>query len=87
MGSDLTELSKEELIKHIEILNNNIDVAYRDKCENYISKDKIKTIIEDYKKQIEKMEKDDDGVGFTLGRKWSDLIAKVEFGKSLLEKE
>ena len=33
------------------------------------------------------MEKDDIGVGFTLGKEWSDLKAKVEFGQSLLEKE
>ena len=49
--------------------------------------DKIKAKIEDYKKQIEKMEKDDIGRGFTLGKEWSDLKAKVEFGQSLLEKE
>lgn len=49
--------------------------------------DKIKAKIEEYEKQIEKMEKDDDGVGFTLGKEWSDLKAKVEFGQSLLEKE
>ena len=50
-------------------------------------KDKIKAKIEEYKKQIEKMEKDDIGRGFTLGKEWSDLKAKVEFGQSLLEKE
>ena len=53
----------------------------------YISKDKIKAKIEEYKKQLEKIEKDDIGVGFTLGKEWSDLKAKVEFGQSLLEKE
>ncbi len=50
-------------------------------------KDKIKAKIEEYKKQIEKMKKDDIGRGFTLGKEWSDLKAKVEFGQSLLEKE
>lgn len=55
--------------------------------DNYISKDKLKAKIEEYKKQIEKMEKDDIGRGFTLGKEWSDLKAKVEFGQSLLEKE
>ncbi len=50
-------------------------------------KDKIKAKIKEYKKQIEKMEKDDVGIGFTLGKEWSDLKAKVEFGQSLLEKE
>lgn len=49
--------------------------------------DKIKAKIEEYKKQIEKMEKDDVGIGFTLGKEWSDLKAKVEFGQSLLERE
>lgn len=49
--------------------------------------DKIKVKIEEYEKQIEKMEKDDIGVGFTLGKEWSDLKAKIEFGQSLLEKE
>ena len=49
--------------------------------------EKIKAKIEEYKKQIEKMEKDDNGIGFTLGKEWSDLKAKVEFGQSLLEKE
>ena len=53
----------------------------------HIHKDKIKAKIEEYKKQIEKMEKDDIGIGFTLGKEWSDLKAKVEFGQSLLKKE
>lgn len=52
MGSDLTELSKEELIKHIETLNHNIDVAYKDKCENYINKENIRDIIEDLEVNI-----------------------------------
>ena len=52
-----------------------------------VPKEKIKAKIEEYKKQIEKMEKDDNGIGFTLGKEWSDLKAKVEFGQSLLEKE
>lgn len=49
MGSDLTELSKEELIRHIEILYHNMNVDYKDKCENYISKDKIRDEIESLK--------------------------------------
>lgn len=54
---------------------------------DFISKNKIKAKIEEYKKQIAKMEKDDVGIGFTLGKEWSDLKAKIEFGQSLLEKE
>lgn len=76
-----------------EVINDNFDEQYRklvDVIRNEISKDweeKIKAKIEEYKKQIEKMEKDDNGIGFTLGKEWSDLKAKVEFGQSLLEKE
>ena len=60
-------------------------IEYQDLYEKL--QDKIKAKIEEYKKQIEKMEKDDIGRGFTLGKEWSDLKAKVEFGQSLLEKE
>ena len=63
MESDLTELSKEELIRHIEILNHNINVSYKDQCENYVSKDKIR----DIKKAIEwrrNQEIEDIGVSF-----------------------
>lgn len=49
MESDLTELSKEELIRHIEILYHNMDVDYKDKCKNYINKDKIKRKIDELK--------------------------------------
>lgn len=80
-------------IRKYEVINDNFDEQYRklvDVIRNEISKDweeKIKAKIEEYKKQIEKMEKDDNGIGFTLGKEWSDLKAKVEFGQSLLEKE
>ena len=68
---------RENFHKQIEISKN------KDKKWEY----KIKAKIEEYKKQIEKMKKDDVGIGFTLGKEWSDLKAKVEFGQSLLEKE
>lgn len=49
-----------------------------------IPKSLVREKMEKYKKQIEKMEKEDIGIGFTLGKEWSDLKAKVEFGQDLL---
>lgn len=55
---------------------------------NYvIPKQIVKDKIEEYDKQRIKMEKDDIGVGFTLGKEWSDLKAKIEALQDLLEKE
>lgn len=55
--------------------------------ENYIEKSKIKEKIEEYNKRRIKMEKDDIGIGFTLGKEWSDLKAKIEVLQELLEEE
>ena len=54
---------------------------------NYIPKSKVKEKIEEYDKQRIKMEKDDIGVGFTLGKEWSDLKAKIEVLQELLREE
>lgn len=55
---------------------------------NYvIPKQIVKDKIEEYDKQRIKMEKDDIGVGFTLGKEWSDLKAKIEALQDFLEKE
>ena len=75
----------EELKEGYKIQEHNYQVAMEEIEQRW--EDKIKAKIEEYEKQIEKMEKDDIGVGFTLGKEWSDLKAKVEFGQSLLEKE
>lgn len=53
--------------------------------ENYIPVSLVKDKIEEYDKQRIKMEKDDIGVGFTLGKEWSDLKAKVQVLQQLLE--
>ena len=48
---------------------------------------KVKEKIEEYDKQRIKMEKDDIGIGFTLGKEWSDLKAKIEVLQELLREE
>lgn len=53
--------------------------------KNFIPKSKIREKIEEYDKQRSKMEKDDNGVGFTLGNEWSDLKAKIQVLQDLLE--
>lgn len=55
--------------------------------ENYIPVSLVKDKIEEYDKQRIKMEKDDIGVGFTLGKEWSDLKAKIEVLQELLREE
>lgn len=97
-SKEIEEL-KEDRKKYAEEYIHNNPWLYKQLNENYILRvetdglcskkweEKIKAKIEEYKKQIEKMEKDDNGIGFTLGKEWSDLKAKVEFGQSLLEKE
>ena len=52
----------------------------------FINKQVVKEKIEEYDKQRIKMEKDDIGVGFTLGKEWSDLKAKIEALQDLLER-
>lgn len=63
-----------ERVKQLEIIQ-----------EDYIPKSKVKEKIEEYDKQRIKMEKDDIGVGFTLGKEWSDLKAKLQVLQELLE--
>lgn len=48
-------------------------------------KETIRKKREKYNKQRIKMEKDDIGVGFTLGKEWSDLKAKITVLQDLLE--
>ena len=64
-------------------------IHYENSLDNmerlYIDKDKVKEKIEEYDKQRIKMEKDDIGVGFTLGKEWSDLKAKLQVLQELLE--
>lgn len=61
--------------------------GYKWEYVKYIEVDKIRDKIEEYQKQITKMEEDDIGIGFTLGKEWSDLKAKVNILKELLEEE
>lgn len=85
-SKEIEELKEDKygLEEEVQMQAKNIMLCEEALCE---MQDKIKAKIEEYKKQIEKMEKDDIGRGFTLGKEWSDLKAKVEFGQSLLEKE
>jgi hypothetical protein len=79
--------------KQLEEENKSKQKAYDDcYCEykhykqfDSIPKSKVKDKIEEYDKQRIKMEKDDIGVGFTLGKEWSDLKAKIESLQELLE--
>ena len=90
-----------EKVKQLEEENKTLNernqylVKYRAKLEkelyesneNYIPVSLVKDKIEEYDKQRIKMEKDDIGVGFTLGKEWSDLKAKIEALQGLLQKE
>jgi hypothetical protein len=89
----IEELQKEneELKEENESLQKAYDDCY---CEykhykqfDSIPKSKVKDKIEEYDKQRIKMEKDDIGVGFTLGKEWSDLKAKIEVLQELLREE
>lgn len=67
---------------------NELEKDLFENSSNYVIKKQIvKDKIEEYDKQRIKMEKDDIGVGFTLGKEWSDLKAKIEALQDLLEKE
>ena len=67
---------------------NELEKDLFENSSNYvIPKQIVKDKIEEYDKQRIKMEKDDIGVGFTLGKEWSDLKAKIEALQDLLEKE
>ena len=66
---------------------NELEKDLFENSSNYvIKKQKVKDKIEEYDKQRIKMEKDDIGVGFTLGKEWSDLKAKIEALQDLLER-
>lgn len=54
--------------------------------KNYIPVSLVEEKIEEYDKKRIKIEKDDIGVGFTLGKEWSDLKAKIQVLQELLEK-
>lgn len=56
---------------------------YSEKLEKL--ENRIKEKIEEYDKQRSKMEKADNGVGFTLGNEWSDLKAKIQVLQELME--
>ena len=82
-------LDYKRVLKENESLQKTYDDCYC-KYKHYkqfesISVQKIKDKIEEYDKQRIKMEKDDIGVGFTLGKEWSDLKAKIEALQELLE--
>ena len=85
----------EEKIKRYEKYLDNKDKKFKEALENeyqeretdYILKQVIRDKIEEYEKRIIKMEEDDIGVGFTLGKEWSDLKAKVDVLQELLESE
>ena len=67
---------------------NELEKDLFENSSNYVIKKQIvKDKIEEYDKQRIKMEKDDIGVGFTLGKEWSDLKAKIEALQDILEKE
>ena len=67
---------------------NELEKDLFENSRNYvIKKQKVKDKIEEYDKQRIKMEKDDIGVGFTLGKEWSDLKAKIEALQDLLREE
>ena len=89
-SKEIEELKQNIHLKEVYVLKTNDYIKgtnVEDELCNKKWKDKIKAEIEEHEKQIEKMEKDDIGRGFTLGKEWSDLKAKIEFGQSLLEKE
>ena len=62
-------------------------MSFKNVKKLFIPKSKVKEKIEEYDKQRIKMEKDDIGIGFTLGKEWSDLKAKIEALQELLRGE
>ena len=63
------------------------NVYTANQLKNSIPKSKIKEKIEELDKQRIKMEKEDNGVGFTLGNDWSDLKAKIQVLQELMEEK
>lgn len=88
-------VSIENLINRVKELEEAVDNFMQGKAystkqleklkKNFIPKSKIREKIEEYDKQRIKMEKDDNGVGFTLGNDWSDLKAKIQVLQDILE--
>lgn len=72
----------EELKSDNYELNNRIN----DLLDN-IPIQKVKDKIEELEEKRIKMEKEDIGVGFTLGEEWSDLKSKIKAYKDLLEEK
>ena len=84
----ISELEKENK-KLAEAICNEYELA-RTQTEYEVNecwKSLIKEKIEELDKQRIKMEKDDIGVGFTLGKEWSDLKAKIQVLEELLKGE
>ena len=79
------DYEKEFRANYADISVEQIILAFDCFIDNSIPVQKIKDKIEEYDKQRIKMEKDDIGVGFTLGKEWSDLKAKIEALQELLE--
>lgn len=75
--------------KYMQLYNKKIDTpiieATEELLKQYIPKSKVKEKLEELKKQVKKMENEDIGVGFTLGKDWSDKKAKIQGYKELLE--
>ena len=78
---------KKALGKRITYCNELEKDLFENSSNYVIKKQKVKDKIEEYDKQRIKMEKDDIGVGFTLGKEWSDLKAKIEALQDLLREE
>ena len=77
---------KKALGKRITYCNELEKDLFENSSNYVIPKQIVKDKIEEYDKQRIKMEKDDIGVGFTLGKEWSDLKAKIEALQDLLER-
>lgn len=80
----------EKLQKENEELKQKYDVFVKmssDVIANSIPTQKVKDKIEELEEKRIKMEKDDIGVGFTLGEEWSDLKSKIKAYKDLLEEK
>lgn len=90
----------EKAIKYLDMIKNehNLDLlgyVYKNEAIEtlikYIKEESIpRAVVEEkinkYDEKIAKMEKDDIGIGFTLGKEWSDLKAKREVLQEILNK-
>ena len=75
----------ENLIKGYKEQQEKIDILENEILYKTIPTEKVIKKIEETNKEIKQIEQDDIGVGFTLGKRWSDLKAKVEGWKELLQ--